>query len=294
MLRERVESRGWVLADGAMGTMLFARGLPPGQAPEVWNLERPQDVGEVHRQYIDAGAQIVLTNSFGGNRLRLEMHDMGDQAHALNHAAARVARAQADAAQEAVLVGGSMGPTGKILKPLGDLAIEEAVASFEQQARALLEGGVDLIWIETMSALEEVQAAVQGSRQADAAVPIVATMTFDTHGHTAMGVSPEAALDSLTGLGLAAVGANCGNGPQEIEDVISQMRARAPQALLVAKSNAGRPRVEGARTLYDATPEVMGIHARRAVDLGARIVGACCGSTPDHIRAMRQALDETD
>jgi methionine synthase I (cobalamin-dependent) len=292
MLRERVESRGWLLADGAMGTMLIARGLARGNPPEMWNLERPDDIAEVHRGYIEAGAQIILTNSFGGNSLRLKLHRQQDQSRALNRSAAMIARSQADAASENVLVGGSMGPTGMLLQPLGELTFEKAIASFELQAAALLEGGVDLIWIETMSALEEVRAAVEGSRRVDPDVPIVATMTFDTHGHTAMGVSPEAAVKSLLELDVTAVGANCGNGPQEIESVIAKMHANRPQAMLVAKSNAGKPRVEGDRTVYDATPQVTADHAQRVFELGARIIGACCGSTPEHVRAMRQSLEK--
>jgi 5-methyltetrahydrofolate--homocysteine methyltransferase len=292
MLKERVESQGWLLADGAMGTMLIERGLAHGDPPEMWNLERPDEIAEVHRTYIEAGAQIILTNSFGGNRLRLQLHSQQDQSETLNRSAAMIARSQADAAQDDVLVGGSMGPTGKLLQPLGELTFEEAAASFAEQATALLEGGVDMLWIETMSAVEELHAAMEGSRRVDPDIPIVATMTFDTHGHTAMGVSPEAAMGALLELNLEALGANCGNGPQEIETVIAKMHDFDPRVVLVAKSNAGIPRVEGDRTVYDATPQVMAEHARKVFDLGARIIGACCGSTPEHLRAMRRALEE--
>lgn len=292
MLRERVESQGWLLADGAMGTMLIDHGLAHGDPPEMWNLERPDEIAGVHRTYIEAGAQVILTNSFGGNRLRLQLHRRQGQSDAVNRSAAMIARSQADSAPDEVLVGGSMGPTGKLLQPLGELTFEEAAASFAQQATALLEGGVDVLWIETMSDIEEVRAAVEGSRQVDPGVPIVTTMTFDTHGHTAMGVSPEAAMAALLELGLQAVGANCGNGPQEIETVIAKMHNYDPGVVLVAKSNAGIPRVEGDRTVYDATPQVMAEHARKAFDLGARIIGACCGSTPKHLRAMRDALEQ--
>ncbi len=288
-LQDLLVSGQTIVADGGMGTLLFARGLPRGSAPELWNVERPDDIRAVHRDYIAAGAQIVLTNSFGGSRFRLDLHDLADHAVELNQAAARLARAEADAVPQPVVVGGSMGPTGQLLSPYGTLEFDEAVNAFREQAGALIAGGVDVLWVETMSDLEEVRAAVEGIRAAAPGFPIVATLTFDTNGRTMMGVTPEKALHTLSEFGVLALGGNCGNGPDEIEGVIAKMHAADPNVALVAKANAGLPRMEGDRAVYDATPEVMGAYALRVREQGARIIGACCGSTPDHIRAIAAA-----
>jgi len=279
-----------VVADGGMGTMLFSLGLAQGDSPELWNMDHPDRIRSVHRGYIEAGAQIILTNSFGGNRIRLGRHDLVGRAAELNAAAARLARAEADAVPQPVVVGGSMGPTGQMLAPMGTLSFEDAVEAFAEQARALVEGGVDVLWIETMSDLEEVRAAHTACRQAAPDVPVVTTMTFDTKGRTMMGVTPERALSTLGEFGVIALGANCGNGPDEIEGVIEKMSAAGPAVPLIAKANAGLPRMVDGAAVYDATPDVMADYARRVREHGAQIIGACCGSTPDHIRAIAQAL----
>jgi 5-methyltetrahydrofolate--homocysteine methyltransferase len=279
-----------VIADGGMGTMLFAAGLPRGSAPELWNVEQPEAVRAVHRAYAEAGAQILLTNSFGGSRLRLAVHHLDGRAAELNEAAARLARAEADAAVGPVLVGGSMGPTGQLIEPMGALPFDQARAAFQEQAQALAEGGVDVFWIETMSDLEEVRAAVEACARAAPGVPVLATLTFDTRGRTMMGVTPQRAVEALQDLGVAALGANCGNGPGELVEAVAQMTLANPRVPLVAKANAGLPRVEEGVTVYDATPEVMGDYAAQVRAAGAAIVGACCGSTPDHIRAIARAL----
>jgi 5-methyltetrahydrofolate--homocysteine methyltransferase len=187
-------------------------------------------------------------------------------------------------------VGGSMGPTGQMIAPMGTLAFEDAAAAFEEQARALAAGGVDVLWIETMSDLEEVRAAVEGARRAAPDTSIVTTMTFDTRGRTMMGVTPEQALETLSAYGVLALGGNCGNGPDEIEGVIEKMCAVNAGFPLIAKANAGLPTMQDGVAVYDATPDVMGAYAVRVRDLGARIIGACCGSTPDHVRAIADAL----
>ncbi len=292
-LHELLQSERTIITDGAMGTMLFALGLQNGESPELWNIEQADKVRSVHRDYIEAGAQIILTNTFGCNRLRLGLHDLGSRAHELNVAAARLARAEADAAKQPVVVAGSMGPTGSILVPYGTLEFDEAVAVFAEQAQALIEGGVDVLWIETMSDLEEVRAAIEGCRRVIPAFPIVTTMTFDTHGRTMMGITPEQALARLSGMNVVALGGNCGNGPAEIKAVIEKMRAADSDVVLIAKSNAGLPHMTGTGPVYDATPEVMAAYARKVYDLGARIIGACCGSTPAHIRAIAEALGRT-
>jgi 5-methyltetrahydrofolate--homocysteine methyltransferase len=279
-----------ILADGAMGTRLFDLGLEHGASPELWNVEQPEKIRQVHREYIEAGAQIVLTNTFGCNRLRLALHDLSDRVVELNKAAAQLLRAEADAAPQPVVVAGDIGPTGSVLLPYGEMEYDEAVDVFAEQAGALVEGGVDVLWIETMSDLEEVRAAVEGARRAAPGFPMVATMTFDTHGHTMMGVSPERALETLSGHDLLVLGGNCGNGPGEIETVIEKMAAAGATLPLIAKSNAGIPHLEDGVPVYDATPEVMAAHAVKVRDLGARIIGGCCGNTPAHIRAMAEAL----
>lgn len=280
-----------ILADGAMGTMLFSMGLEQGGSPESWNLEHPDRVRSVHRGYIEAGSQIIMTNSFGANRERLALHDLSARAREINLAAAHLARAEADAAPRLVVVAGDIGPTGSILAPLGELSFEDAKSAFLEQANALVEGGIDLFWIETMYDLEEARAAVEASRSAAPDLPIIATMTFDTAGHTMMGVSPERAVSALQELGVEALGGNCGNGPGEIEGVLRSMQAPEQDVRIASKSNAGIPHLVGGEAVYDATPDLMAEHAIQARNLGAQIIGACCGSTPEHIRAMAAALD---
>lgn len=282
-------SEGHVLLDGAMGTMLFAAGLESGAPPEEWNVIRPEELRKIHRAYIEAGSRIILTNSFGGTRFRLKLHNLQDRAHELNLAAAANARAEADAVSHLVVVAGSMGPTGELLQPMGNMTYEEAVAAFAEQAVALAEGGVDVLWIETMSDLNEVKTAVDGIRSVTD-LPICATMTFDTRGCTMMGVTPVEAVTTLREWGITAIGGNCGNGPDEIEGVIAAMHQAAPDIPLIAKSNAGIPKWIDNRLIYDGTPEVMGLYARRVYGLGARLVGGCCGNTPEHIQTMNAAL----
>jgi methionine synthase I (cobalamin-dependent) len=279
---ELLRQPGVILADGAMGTTLMELGLQFGDSPELWNVEHTDRVRQVHRGYLEAGARIILTNTFGGNRFRLSLHGLQDRAAELNAAGARIARAEVDASGRRSVVAGDMGPTGGILAPLGDLEPERAVEAFAEQAAALVGGGIDVIWIETMSSLEELRAAFDGARQASPDVPIVTTMTFDTRGRTMMGVRPEDAVAELSGC--------CGNGPDEIIGVIEKMRATAPDVILVAKANAGIPRLQGGRAVYGAGPEEMAAYAAAAMKAGARIIGACCGSTAQHVQAMAAAL----
>lgn len=287
---ELLQQPGVILADGAMGTTLMELGLQFGNSPELWNVEHPDRVRQVHRGYLDAGAQIILTNTFGGNRYRLSLHDLQARAAELNVAGARIARAEVEASGRKAIVAGDIGPSGSILAPLGDLEPEQAVEAFGEQAAALIEGGVDVIWIETMSSLEELRAAFDGARRASANIPIVTTMTFDTRGRTMMGVKPEDAVAELRGWGVAAIGGNCGNGPDEIISVIEKMRATVPDVILVAKANAGIPRLQDGRAVYGAGPADMATYATAAAKAGARIIGACCGSTARHVQAMAEAL----
>ena len=290
-LRALLATRPVLLADGAMGTSLFAEGLETGGSPELWNLERPGRVRAVHASFVAAGSDLILTNSFGGNRYRLLLHGNQDRVAELNRAAARIARAVADAAGRRVLVAGSMGPTGELFAPIGALDPAAGAAAFAAQAEALAAGGCDLLWIETVSGAEELAAAVAGA--ATTGLPIVATMTFDTHGRTMMGLTPEAALGLRDALPArpVAFGANCGIGPaQLVESVLGLMRAAAPGDLIVAKGNCGVPHYREGRIHYDGTPEVMAAYACMARDAGARVIGGCCGTTAAHVRAMAHAL----
>lgn len=293
-LTDLLAERGHLIADGAMGTNLFALGLETGDSPELWNVDHPDRVATVHRQFLEAGSDIVLTNSFGGSRFRLKLHQAQDRVRELNAAAARVARGEVDAHTAATgrraLVAGSIGPTGELFVPLGDLTAATAEAAFAEQAAGLAEGGADVLWIETMSAPEEVAAAVAGA--ARTGLPVVVTMTFDTNARTMMGVTPAAFADFALALdpGPVAIGANCGVGPAELTDTILAITAAAPGAVVVAKGNCGIPQyVEGA-IVYNGSPEAMAAYARLVRDAGARIIGGCCGSTAVHVKAIADAL----
>jgi 5-methyltetrahydrofolate--homocysteine methyltransferase len=278
-----------VLFDGGMGTLLQERGLDDGGAGELWNLERPGDIRAVHAEYAAAGATILTTNTFGGTRPRLSMHDLGDQVHAVNEAAARIATSVA--AEYGILVAGDLGPTGELLAPLGALDPADAQALFEEQLHGLLAGGIDLVLIETMSDLGEVQAAVDAAHAVAPELPVLATLSFDTNLRTMMGVSPADAVAALSAAGVEAVGANCGRGPEEMEQIAAEMAAaRTGDILLVAQSNAGLPQLVGDHFEYDVPAAELAEHACTLRGLGIDLIGACCGSTPLHVAAMRKAL----
>ena len=282
--------RPWLLADGATGSNLFERGLQSGDAPELWNSEHPDRVAQLHRAFVEAGADIILTNSFGGTRHRLKLHRAEHRVAELNEQAARLARTETDLAVRVVLVGGSIGPTGEILEPLGPLSWDAAREAFAEQAVALARGGADILWIETMSSIEETEAAVAGARTTG--LPVVATLSFDTNGRTMMGITPA----DLAGLHrkhrLAACGSNCGTGPAELVACIVNLATAAdPLAILVAKANCGIPQFVNGEIRFNGTPELMAEYARLSIDSGARIIGGCCGTTPEHLRVMRQALE---
>ena len=288
---ELLNGRPWLLADGATGTSYFQMGLTSGDAPELWNFDHPERVRSLHRKFIAAGADIVLTNSFGANRYRLKLHNAQDRAHEINVAAARNARLEADAVSRSVIVAGSMGPTGEIFEPVGTLPHGDGVAAFAEQAAALKEGGVDVLWIETMSSEEELRAAVDGA--AGAGLPIVTTMSFDTNGRTMMGITPAAfgELASRLSVAPAAIGANCGVGASELVATVLGITAARPDAVVVAKGNCGIPQYVDGHIHYSGTPELMAKYARMALDAGARIIGGCCGTSEEHLAAMRSALE---
>jgi len=286
--RERLQEARPLVADGAMGTMLQAKGLAAGDAPEVWNLTQPEHIMGVHRTYIEAGADIVLTNSFGGSPFRLERAGLTDRVEEVNVQAARIAR---EAANGRAFVLGSMGPSGEMLQPLGLRTFEELKEAFSLQAKALAAGGVDGILLETMNDLGEAEAAVQAVRES-IDLPLLVSFSFDMNLRTMMGISPRQAAEAILGWDVEGFGSNCGRGPEEMLAVVEEMHGVAPDALLLAKPNAGLPDVVGGQTRYVFSPHDMARFAIQYVELGTRIVGACCGSTPDHIRAMASAIRE--
>jgi methionine synthase I (cobalamin-dependent) len=288
---DALNSRPWMLADGATGTNYFQMGLVSGDAPELWNVDHPDRVRSLHKRFIEAGADIILTNTFGGNRHRLKLHNDQHRVRELNMAAVKNARVEADAAGRDVYVAGSMGPTGEIFMPVGTLPHEEGVAAFEEQAMALKEGGVDVLWLETMSSEEELRAAVEGA--AKAGLPVVTTMSFDTNGRTMMGITPAnfGALAQSLETQPVAIGANCGVGASELIATVLGITAARPDAHVVAKGNCGIPQYVEGHIHYTGTPELMADYARIAIDSGARIIGGCCGTSPEHLASMRKALE---
>ncbi|WP_420452120.1 betaine--homocysteine S-methyltransferase [Ilumatobacter sp.] len=290
ILQELIDERGVLLVDGAMGTELFARGLGSGGAPELWNVEHPDRVRAVHADYVAAGSDIILTNSFGGTGFRLQLHQLDDRVVELNEAAARVAHDAARDADRRVVVAGSMGPTGELLEPMGSMTPETCAAAFAEQARGLDAGGADVLWIETMSHLDEIVGAVEGARSVSD-LPICVTLSYDTAGRTMMGVSGADAVHRLAELGVAAIGANCGNNLTDTEAAVAEMHAARPDVVLISKANAGMPEWHGAELRYSGSPDVMAAHAHRQRESGVQIIGACCGSSPEHLALMRRVLD---
>jgi 5-methyltetrahydrofolate--homocysteine methyltransferase len=291
-LTRLLDERGTLLADGATGTNLFALGLQTGDSPELWNADRPDLVKQHYRSFVDAGSDIILTNTFGGTARRLMLHGGQDRVRELNRRAAELAREVVAESGREVVVAGSMGPTGDIFQPLGSLAYEDGVAAFTEQARGLAEGGVDVLWIETISSVDELKAAVEGGSVAG--LPITTTLSFDTNGRTMMGVTPDQLSTLVQTLDPkpVAYGGNCGVGASELIVALKNMgEVAASRDVLIAKSNCGIPEWSGDRIVYSGTPELMADYTRLAIDCGARIVGGCCGTTPEHIRAMRQAMD---
>lgn len=270
-----------------MGTMLQAAGLPAGVPGEAWVLERPEAVADVHRAYLEAGAELILTCTFGGTQARLVRAGLGDRVAQVNRRAVEIAR---EVVGDRAYVAGDIGPSGELLAPLGKRTYEEAVALFAEQAAALAEAGVDVLYIETMSSLDEARAAVEGARRVAPEVPLTVTFSFDRKGRTGMGVRPQEAAQRLLEWGVTGMGANCGASLEMTEGAVRQMREAAPEAILIVKPNAGLPKVVQGELVYEATPAVMAQWARRFVDLGARVVGGCCGSTPAHIRAIAEAV----
>jgi 5-methyltetrahydrofolate--homocysteine methyltransferase len=288
-LSDLLEHRRVLLADGATGTNYFETGLASGEPPEFWSVERPDEVAGLHQRFVDAGADIILTNTFGCNPHRLKLHNAQGRAYELAKRAAELARSVADAAPRPVVVAGSVGPTGELFDPLGNLTREAALASFLVQLEGLRDGGADVAWIETMSAAEEAGCAAQSA--ISVGLPYVITYSFDTAGRTMMGLLPRLAAATVAAQPVPplAIGANCGVGAPDI--LVSLMQMHDAPFPLVTKGNCGVPHFEGTEAVYSGTPELMASYARLAIDAGARIIGGCCGTTPAHLAAMRAAID---
>ncbi|MCU1429630.1 MAG: yitJ 2 [Actinomycetia bacterium] len=290
-LEELLATGRVVLADGATGTNYFQMGLEAGEPPELWNVEHPERVQELHRAFVDAGADVILTNTFGGNRHRLKLHRAEGRVFELNKRAAELAREVADAAPRPVVVAGSVGPTGELFAPLGALTEADARESFSEQIAGLAAGGADVAWIETMSAPDEVLAAA--SAAIAVGMPYTATASFDTAGRTMMGLHPASYADVFAGLDPMplAIGANCGVGASDILVTLLEMAGSNGVKHLISKGNCGVPHFRGTEIVYSGTPDLMAEYTRLAVDGGAAIIGGCCGTSPEHLRAMRAALD---
>jgi len=275
-----------LLADGATGTNYQEMGLAPGVAPEEWVLDEPGMVRELHRRFAAAGSELVLTCTFGATSLRLADGPLAGRAREVNVRAAELAR---EAVGDALLVAGSLGPTGRLVEPYGDLTQAAAMEAYAEQAGALADGGVDLLVLETFFALEEALWAIEGVRSATG-LPLVASFSFDQGTRTMMGVSAADVVAAVVPLGVAAVGANCGRSLADTDAVFAELLDAAPAVPLWMKPNAGVPHVVGDTVVYEAGPDELAAHLRRYADAGARVVGGCCGSTPEHVAAIARAL----
>lgn len=286
---EQLQASTVMVADGATGTNYQARGLPPGMSPEAWVFEQPERVLGLHRDFIAAGSDLILTCTFGASGPKLRGGPYAGRVAELNRRAAELACQAAEEAPRAVYVAGSLGPTGLLPEPYGPLGHAEAVDGFAEQAAALAEGGVDVLVLETFYALEEATAALEGVRQASD-LPLICSFSYDRGTHTMMGVGPAQMAAALAPLGVAALGANCGTTLENMERIVAELAAQKTGLPLWAKPNAGVP--QGTPPRYEVSPETMARAALHYIDLGARVVGGCCGSTPAHVRAIAQAVHE--
>jgi 5-methyltetrahydrofolate--homocysteine methyltransferase len=282
--------KGILISDGAMGTMLQGKGLTDGGAPELWNVENPTAIEEVLEEYAAAGANLITTNTFGGTRGRLQMHGLEDRLFELNKAGAEIARKVADR-HPGCFVMGDVGPSGELMEPMGTMTIDEAKALFADQIKALVAGGVDAILIETMSDLQEVEAAVRAAKEIAPNLPVIVTFSFDTNLRTMMGVKPAVAVKTLAAEGVRIIGANCGRGVDEMRVIAKELtEARPDGVFIITQSNAGLPKLVGGDFVYDGTPEEMAKYAVDMKELGVNVIGSCCGSSPAHTKAMSEAI----
>jgi 5-methyltetrahydrofolate--homocysteine methyltransferase len=292
LLVELLTERDYLLADGATGTNMMAMGLPPGQAPDLWNIDKPENVTRLHESFIEVGSDIILTNTFGSNRHRLKLDKAEGRVGEINEAGARIACRASESAGRPVVVAGSMGPTGELMEPHGTLTREAAEDAFAEQAEALARGGVDVLWVETIFAFAELAAATTAA--ARTGLPVASTMTFDTSGKTMMGDTPEKASDFIHTISprLIAHGANCGAGPAMLIDTVCGFRRSALEDdVLIAKGNCGVPKTVDGKVVYSGDDATMARYARLARDAGARIIGGCCGTSPERLKAIAKSLE---
>ena len=283
-------AQGTLVSDGAMGTMLQESGLDDGGAPELWNVEHPDRIEAVLEAYAAAGANLITTNTFGGTAGRLAMHGLEDRLYELNKAGAEVARKVADRHPNCFVMG-DVGPSGELMDPMGTLTLESAKEIFSAQIKALVDGGVDAILIETMSDLAEVEAAVNAAKEVAPHLPIITTMSFDTNLRTMMGVKPTLAVTYLASLGVRIIGANCGRGIDEMRVIAKELvDARPDGVFIITQSNSGLPKLVGDTFIYEGTPNEMGKYATEMKSFGVNVVGSCCGSTPAHTAAISAAV----
>jgi 5-methyltetrahydrofolate--homocysteine methyltransferase len=282
--------KGILISDGAMGTMLQGKGLTDGGAPELWNVENPNAIEEVLEEYAAAGANLITTNTFGGTRGRLQMHGLEDRLFELNKAGAEIARKVADR-HPGCFVMGDVGPSGELMEPMGTMTVDEAKELFADQIRALVAGGVDAILIETMSDLQEVEAAVKAAKEVAPSLPVIVTFSFDTNLRTMMGVKPAVAVKTLAAEGVRIIGANCGRGVDEMRVIAKELTEARPEGVfIITQSNAGLPKLVGGDFIYDGTPEEMAKYAQDMKELGVNVIGSCCGSSPAHTKSMAAAI----
>ena len=285
-----LQDKSHILADGATGTNLFGMGLETGDPPEPWNIDYKDRIRSLHQGFVDAGSDLFLTNSFGGTSFRLRLHNLESKVFELNKAAAVIAREVADHSNRLIIVAGSMGPTGEMIEPHGLMTPKEAMEAFKAQAEGLAEGGVDVLWLETMYSMEELEAAMDAVK--DIGLPVCATMSFDTAGKTMMGVTPANLAKKSKDLNLNGFGANCGIGAPDLLATINDISKNVdPDTVVISKANCGIPEFVDGNIMYSGTEELMSKYVQIAMNSGARIIGGCCGTSFDHVRAMRKAMD---
>ena len=289
-LQKKLNDREWILADGATGTNLFNMGLSSGNAPEIWNRTEPKKIKALYQNSVDAGSDLFLTNSFGGNRSRLNLHGAENDAATFSQLSAEIGREVADSCSRSVIVAGSVGPTGEILEPIGKISYQTAVEVFHEQAEGLKKGGADVAWVETISAENELRAAAEAFSLAD--MEWCCTMSFDTAGRTMFGITTHQFVELISKIPNKplAIGANCGVGASDMLRTILSISSTKTNLPIIAKGNAGIPKYNHGKLHYNGTPKLMSLYATLARDCGAKIIGGCCGTTPHHLRAMHQAL----
>jgi 5-methyltetrahydrofolate--homocysteine methyltransferase len=295
LLNDLLKEKGTLLADGATGSNLFGMGLQTGDAPELWNDKHPDRIAKHYRNFVEAGSDIILTNTFGGTHYRLKLHNAEKRVEELNVKAVELLKAEIKKSSRQIVAAGSMGPTGEILAPIGDVTHQQAVEAFREQAVALKKAGVDVFWIETLSSPEEARAAVEACE--GLGLPIVTTYSIDTNGRTMMGLSADdiVTLSAEMESPLFAIGSNCGVGAAELLAAIVNIQTalgdEAENAIVISKANCGIPEYIDGEIVYSGTEAVMAEYATMAMDAGARIIGGCCGTSPAHVKAMRNAID---